>query len=381
MVYYDNAATSYPKPKEVIRAVEEALYHYGANPGRGGHDMALRTSEEIFRCRALLAEEMGLPEPERVLFTPNCTAAINIVLKGLLKPGDHVILSCLEHNAVARTVRKLEQQGVASSVAEVAEGEDEKTVQNFLSLILSNTKLIVMTHASNVFGIVLPVAEIARRAKKQGVLTLVDAAQSGGVLTIDMAGMGIDFLALAGHKGLYAPMGIGALLIHTEQRLDSLIEGGTGSDSIHLTQPEGLPDRFESGTPNVPAICGLKAGIEVLRERTRESVYGYELGLVQEMYDELERMERVKLYTKRPAIGRSVPVLSFSVEGRTSEETEKHLNRYGIAVRAGLHCAPMAHRHKKTLETGTVRIAPSYYNTRRESEFFLDSLRKIIRNE
>jgi len=381
MVYYDNAATSYPKPKEVIRAVEEALYHYGANPGRGGHDMALRTSEEIFRCRALLAEEMGLPEPERVLFTQNCTAAINIVLKGLLKPGDHVILSCLEHNAVARTVLKLEQRGISSSVAEVAEGKDERTIQNFLSLIRPDTKLIVMTHASNVFGIVLPVAEIARRAKEQGVLTLVDAAQSGGVLPIDMAEMGIDFLALAGHKGLYAPMGIGALLIHTEQRLDTLIEGGTGSDSTNLTQPEILPDRFESGTLNVPAICGLRAGIEVLRERGRETVYGYEMGLLQELYDELSRMKRVKLYTERPAVGRSAPVLSFTVEGRRSEETEKSLNRYGIAVRAGLHCAPMAHRHKNTLETGTVRLAPSYYNTRRESEFFLDSLQKIVRNE
>ena len=379
MIYFDNAATSFPKPVEVRRAVAEALENFGANPGRGGHDMSLATAQEIYRCRLLLAEEMGLSQPENVIFTHNCTTAINMVMKGLLRRGDHVIISCLEHNAIARTAAWLSEQGVEYSIAEVVENDPERTEKSFESLVRPHTRLIALTHASNVFGIALPVKSIARMAKKHGVLTLVDGAQSGGILPIHMEELGIDFLALAGHKGFYAPMGIGALLLGTDHPLSSFVEGGTGSDSVNLRQPETLPDRFESGTPNVSGICGLRAGLEVVRTRTRAHILEHDTALLQTLYDRMRGMEDILLYTKRPKVGRCAPVLSFNVKGQNSEEVARGFNRFEIAVRAGLHCAPLAHAYMNTLRTGTVRIAPSFHNNVREVEYLLDCLQKIIK--
>ncbi len=377
MIYFDNAATSYPKPPEVRRAVESALSSFGANPGRGGHAMSLATSQEIYQCRLLLAEEMGLFEPEKVVFTHNCTTAVNMAMKGFLRRGDHVIISCLEHNAVARTVCRLSEQGVEYSIAGVLEGDTETTLRSFEALICPHTKLIVITHASNVFGITLPVREIARMAKGYGVLTLLDGAQTGGVLPIHMKEMDIAFLALAGHKGFYAPMGIGALLLNYDGALQSFYEGGTGSDSTNFRQPGILPDRFESGTPNVPGICGLRAGIEVVRARGRDKTLTHEIGLLQRFYDRLRDMKGITLYTARPEIGRCAPVLSFTVWGMESEQVARELDRCDIAVRAGLHCAPLAHASMGTLETGTVRIAPSFHNTAEEVDVFLNCLQKI----
>ena len=382
MIYFDNAATTYPKPRVVREAMARALVEFGANPGRSGHAMSMRTADRIYRCRERAAAMFGLREPENVVFTLNCTHAINMVLHGVLNRGDHVVTSDLEHNAVMRPLFKLAADGVISyTTAHVCEGNVETTVENFKKVIKPNTRMIVCMHASNVFGTVLPIAEIAGLCHERGLLFVVDAAQSAGVLPLDMAKTGIDYLCMPGHKGMYGPMGTGLLLCADGEKIRPLLEGGTGSLSAHLYQPPILPDKLESGTGNTPGIFALSAGIGFVQTIGIDEISQHELSLIRELYDALAMTANVRLYTKRPAAGTHVPLLPFNIAGLHSEETAALLNEAGIAVRSGLHCAPCAHNAYGTSETGVVRLAPSYFTNKKEAYELIKSVRKIAKGQ
>ena len=379
MIYFDNGATTFPKPPAVVRAVSSAMQNYGANPGRSGHKMSLKASEIIFNCRETAAALFGVEGPERIIFTDNCTTALNTVIKGLLKSGDHAVISSLEHNAVARPLEYLKRSGVSFSVARVFEGDDEATIESFRNAIRNNTKLVVCTAASNVFGIRPPVERIAALCRIYNILFCVDAAQSAGVVPINMGESGIDFLCAPGHKGLYGPMGTGILAVNSDILPESLTQGGTGSMSSSLEQPETLPDRYESGTPNLPGIAGLNAGLRFVMERGEGQILRIETAKAQRLYDGLASMRDVALYTERPQITTHVPVISFNVRGHDSEQIASLFNdRFNIAVRAGLHCAPMAHKSFGTEEQGTVRAVMSVYTKPAQIDYFLLALKKII---
>ena len=379
MIYLDNSATSFPKPPEVRAAAANAM-STSANPGRGGHRLSIAASEEIFAARQTAAELFHAEKSENVILTLNCTAAINTVLKGILHSGDHVVVSDLEHNAVMRPLERLKKLGVTVTAAKVVPCDDEKTLNAFRQAINARTRLIVCTQASNVWGIRLPVERLSALAHEYGLPILVDGAQSAGVVPIDLQRSGIDYLCLAGHKGLYGPMGTGMLIISGGAVPDSLTEGGTGSSSDSYEQPPQLPDRLESGTPNVSGIAGLRAGMEFVRRRRPEQIAAHEFRLIRRLYRELNRLEGVRLYLPEPVEAFFVPILSFNLEGLDSETAGQLLSRQGIAVRAGLHCSPAAHQAMGTLQSGAVRVSPSVFTQEQEIERFVAAVKKILRN-
>lgn len=380
MIYLDNGATTFPKPKAVINAINNSLELYGANPGRSGHDLSIKASEIMYECREQAANLFGIDKPENIIFTNNCTTALNSVIKGTLKQGDHAVISSLEHNAVVRPLEKLKAQGVEYSIAQCVPYDDEKTIENFRNSIKENTKLIICIHASNFFGIKLPVERIAAMCRIYGILFCVDAAQTAGVVNYSLKNSYIDYLCTAGHKGLYGPMGTGLLVINSDTTPDSFIQGGTGSESASSIQPSMLPDKYESGTPNIPGIAGLLEGIKFVQNKTTEKIEKYEMNLTSNLYDKFKALDNVILYTKKPQIDNSVSVLSFNVKNFDSEETAEILNRkYKIAVRAGLHCAPLAHKTFNTEQTGTVRAVVSVFNRKEQLDYFVNSVRKIIK--
>ena len=376
MVYWDNAATTWPKPSTVRVAACKANELYGANPGRSGHRMSLETAEQVYACREAAADFFGLDDPTGVVFTANCTASLNTVIGGLMKEGGRVLTSDLEHNAVMRPLAALSPRYPRYDTVPWCEDEEE-LVERFRRAIRPDTRLLVCTHASNVFGVTFPIRRLGELARRYGVAFCVDAAQTAGVLPIDMERDGIDYLCVAPHKGLYAPMGTGLLLCRERTRLPALVRGGTGSHSLSLQQPEELPDRLESGTPNVSGICGIRVGIDFVRNRGQAAVYDHEIRCLQTVYDRLAENPAVRLYTPRPRMGETAPVLSLNVDGYTSEQTAALLDGEGIAVRAGLHCAPSAHRHFGTVEQGTVRLAPSVFSTAEEAAYIAGIFCKI----
>lgn len=378
MIYFDNAATTGHKPPEVISAVNRALSEYSVNPGRGGYDRSVECTERIYECRKKLSDMFGANAPERVIFTANCTAAINFCLKGICRKGDHVVASSFEHNAVARPLYKLQKQGVDVDFAEVIFGDKEATARSFERLIRPDTRLVVCTHASNVTGEILPIEIIGQICAERGVPFLVDAAQTAGIVDINMQKCKIDYLCIAPHKGLYAPMGTGVLIALGEIP-DTLFEGGTGSLSTSYDQPKDYPERFESGTINVPGIMGVSAGVDFVRKKGIDNIYRHELELVAYIYDRLKSITGVVLYTERPTIGRFVPTLSFNISGMDSTTAATHLAKEGIAVRAGLHCASMAHRRLGTVDVGTVRICCSAFNSRAQADKLLNAVKNVVK--
>lgn len=381
MIYLDNGATTFPKPPAVLHAVSRALQSAGGNPGRGGHPLAARAEEVIYACRKTAARLFDAENPESIIFTDSCTTALNTVLHGLLRQGDHVVISSLEHNAVARPLAYLqEQRGVSVSVAAVAEGDDDQTLDNFRAAINEKTRLVVCTAASNVFGVRLPVARIAALCRLYGILFCVDAAQGAGLMPLHLRSMGIDFLCAPGHKGLYGPMGTGILAVNTVRLPHSLTQGGTGSASADLQQPLTLPDRYESGTPNLPGIAGLNEGMRFVLAKGEAHLLQQELALTRRLYDGLSRIDGVALYTEPPQPNTHMPVTAFNVQGHDSEETAALLSsRFQIAVRAGLHCAPMAHRAYGTAEGGAVRAVPSVFTRPAQIDFFIAAVNKIVK--
>lgn len=368
MIYLDNSATTYPKPATVINAVYNSFKYYSANPGRSGHKMSLKTAEKVFNCRQKFKSFFNINDENNVIFTPSCTFSLNTVIKGLLKENDHIIISSLEHNSVLRPVEKLKQtKNVQHSIAEVDLYDNDKTIDNFRSKINEHTRLIVCTHASNVFGIRLPVERICALAHQYNIPFCLDSAQSAGVFDIDINNSNFDFVCCAGHKGLYGPMGIGVLIINNQKLLDTLIEGGTGSESSNPNVPVFNPDRFESGTLNIPGVIGLSAGLDFVQNKGIYNIAKSEIKLLKRLYHSLSDIKGVKLYTKEPDLNICAPVLSFSIKDTSSEEVSGFLNqKYNIATRAGLHCASLAHKFMGSEEFGTVRISPSYFTTERD---------------
>ena len=381
MIYFDNAATTYPKPRGVPWAVYTSFRKYGANPGRAGHDLSLNTSEQVYACRRTLSRMFHTGNPENIAFTLNCTASLNMAIKGILKKGDHVVTSNLEHNAVMRPLEKMSRDGIITySRVMVQAGNPTATVAAFEQALRPNTRLIVCTHVSNVFGVVLPVEQIGAVAKKNGICYIVDCAQSAGVLPVDLQAFHADCLCMPGHKGLYGPMGTGILICSAPEKLNTIIEGGTGSLSKNLIQPELMPDRFESGTLNVPGIIGLKAGLDFVNARGVERIGTHEMEIARRIHRGLSRIDGVRLYTPEPRDGVAAPVLSFNVGRLGSEQTASLLNESGIAVRAGLHCAPEAHRSFHTIDTGTVRVSPGAFNTDRDADHLIKSVFQIAKS-
>lgn len=375
VIYLDNAATTGKKPEGVIRAVGTALRDYSSNPGRSGHSLSQRTALAVYGVREKLGVMFGC-ETENVVFTANCTQALNTVIKGVLKSGDHMIISSYEHNAVARPAYKMaKENGTELDIAPVIVGDTEATYRSFEKLLKKNTRLIVCTHASNVTGEIMPIERIAELCRKRGILIAVDAAQTAGVIPIDMK-TGIDYLCIAPHKGLYAPMGTGVLMCRRGIE-NTLTEGGTGSFSNSLTQPDDMPERFESGTLNVPGIIGISAGVDFIERKGIDRIYSHELALIGELYDRLKKNGKTIFYTDKPRKGRFVPVLSFNIAGKNSMETADFLSSAGIAVRAGLHCAPLAHRTIGTVDIGTVRVCPSAFNNMYDIAAVADAVAKL----
>ena len=373
MIYFDNAATTGKKPTEVIRAVDGALRELSANPGRSGHNASLKTADAVYSVREKAAEFFGASGAENVVFTLNCTHSINCVIKGVLKKGEHAVTSSLEHNSVMRPLIKEE---IPFDTAYVSLADDSLTLREFERKIRPNTRLVICTGASNVLGKTLPIAEIGALCREKGVLFAVDAAQIAGVMPINMRQMNIDYLCVAPHKGLYAPMGIGVLICEKPIE-NTIIEGGTGTNSAELVQPEGLPERLESGTVNVPEIMGLSAGIDYVKGVGIKKIYSHEMKLIRYLYKELSKNDRVQLYTPEPKDGIYAPVLSFNVYGKTSAEVSQYLNGKGIAVRGGLHCAPSAHRQIGTLDIGAVRVSVAAFNTPAEITSLIKAIKQI----
>ncbi len=378
MIYLDNAATTFPKPPEVRRAVEQATWRYGANPGRGGYAMAMASAARVYACREALADFFGLDDPTGVVFTANCTAALNYVMKGLLD-GGHVVISACEHNAVIRPLTALAEKGVTFTEVATFPAEPQRTVESFRRAIRPDTRLVLCTHASNVGGWRLPIREIGALAHRMRLPFAVDAAQSAGILPLNMAQDYIDFLCLPGHKALYGPMGTGVLLCRGTWPLKTLLEGGTGSRSLSPEQPKELPDRLESGTLNVPGICGLHAGLSFVRRHGREALMTHETACMRRLYDRLVGEPGIRLHTLRPDPAYTVPLVTLTVEGVASEAVAAQLAAVGIAVRAGLHCAPSAHRLMGTLPQGAVRLCPSAFTTTAEVDETAKNLCRIAR--
>lgn len=377
MIYLDNAATTWPKPEETVAAMEACLRTAGANPGRGGHKMSLAAGRIIFETREALAMLFNIDDPSRVIFCGNATEALNLSLKGLLKPGDHVITSSMEHNAVARPLHVLTQTGVEVTEISCTE-KGQLDPEDIRKAVKANTRLISMVHASNVTGTVMPVEEIGKIAHNHGVRFLVDAAQTAGYMDIDVEKMNIDLLAFTGHKGLYGPQGTGGLFIRPGVELTPLLEGGTGSKSESLEQPEDMPDRYESGTPNTPGIAGLGAGVRLLLSRGLDNIRAHETELLARFIDGLQQIRKLELYGLADA-AKQVPVVSVNVEGQDSSEVAFALDRvFDIACRSGLHCAPAAHKTMGTIDRGTIRFSFSLFNTAAEIDSALKALAQVV---
>lgn len=370
MIYLDSAATSYLKPRSVERAMVAALHHT-TSPGRGGHSLAMNAAETVYRCRTEAAELFHVKEPERVVFTMNATHGLNIAIRSLVKPGDPVVISGYEHNAVTRPLQAI---GAKIRVARAPLFRPEAMLEEVRRLLVG-AKAMVCTHVSNVFGYVLPIREIAQLCREQGVPLIVDAAQSAGVLEVDFTQWGAAFVAMPGHKGLLGPQGTGLLLCGVEGT--PLLFGGTGSQSKLQEMPAELPDRHEAGTHNVPGIAGLAAGIEYLLPR-RAQVERREQALLAELLTLLKQNPDLELFYDHHGACQA-GVLSLRSRSMDAETLAQKLSDRSVAVRAGLHCAPLAHETAGTLETGTVRLSLSPFNTIRELEAAANILRGAVR--
>lgn len=379
MIYLDNSATTWPKPSAVIEAMARYLKEIGGNPGRSGHSRSIDAARTLYEAREALAAFFHVRDPLRIVFTLNATDALNLALKGLLQPGDHVITGSMEHNSVMRPLRDLERKGIELIVVPCSETGllDPDDVEKE---IRPNTKMVILTHASNITGTVLPIRDVGRITRERDLFFLVDAAQTAGAYPIDMEEDCIDLLAFTGHKSLYGPQGTGGLAIGErvrEKEMSPLRQGGTGSRSEFEEQPDFLPDRFESGTPNGIGIAGLLAGLQYLEKRGIEAIRLHEMGLIDGLLAGLKEIDRVKLYGLPNGKERTA-TLSLNIPGIPSSEVALRLEReFGILCRSGLHCAPSAHRTIGTFPEGTVRFSLGAFNTKEEIDLALQAVSKI----
>jgi len=359
MIYLDSAATTFQKPPEVAKAVAEAMASM-SSPGRGGYPAAMRAAETAFACREELAELFGLEDPENVVFTTNATHGLNLAIKSLVPQGGRVVISGYEHNAVTRPLAALEARTAVAAAPLFG-----SSAEAFRRELTPDTDAVICNHVSNVFGFIQPLEEIAALCREQGVPLIVDASQSAGVLPLHMEALGAAFIAMPGHKGLYGPQGTGVLLCRPGQRVRPLLEGGTGSLSIQQEMPDFLPDRLEAGTHNMPGIAGLLAGVRYVRSRGEAAICEGERRLTLVLAEGLRELPGLRVFAE-PGLHNQAGVLSVVPEGRDVEEIGQKLAERDIAVRTGVHCAPLAHRTAGTLDTGTIRMSVSDRNTPEE---------------
>ncbi|WP_448919375.1 aminotransferase class V-fold PLP-dependent enzyme [Eubacterium sp.] len=376
MIYFDNAATTYPKPSSVLASAVLAMKKYSFNSGRGGYKESIKAGEMIYSVREKVASMFGF-EPQNVAFTKNCTEALNMAIKGSVKSGDHIIISSLEHNSVSRVAEKLFDDGIIDyDIAKYSYNDDE-TVANFENLIKPNTTLVVCMHSSNAFGVTFPVAKIGKMCKLHGIRFVVDGAQGAGTADINAKRDNIDILCAPGHKCLLGAMGTGFIAVRDGLELLTVEEGGTGSNSMSLKQPDFLPDRLEAGTLNNSGIVSLGKGIDYINSYGTEAIYNHEFSLMQHTYKALENINDVVLYTPFPERGKTMPIISFNFGDYSSEKTAAILAKNDICTRAGFHCTPLAHKHFGTTDGGTVRISFGMFNTVRDCDALINVVKKF----
>ncbi|WP_068784331.1 aminotransferase class V-fold PLP-dependent enzyme [Paenibacillus phocaensis] len=378
VVYLDHAATSWPKPPSVGEVMLEILNGPAANAGRGNHGMALRAGRVLYNTRVKLAQLFGIANPNDIAMMSNATSALNLAIKGWLKPGDHVVATTVEHNSVRRPLEFLKRTaGIEVDYAEV-DRQGRLDLSQVEKLFQPHTRLLVCSHSSNLLGCILPIQELSRLAHAYGAVILVDAAQTAGCYPVNVEEMGIDLLAFPGHKGLLGPQGTGGLYIRPDLELEPLLHGGTGSQSEESEQPSVRPDRYEAGTVNTPGIAGLGAGVDTVLEYGVERIHQHEWNLTQYLMRELQKIPKVHLIG--PEIGQPrTGIVSFTINGRDASEIAFALDReYGIAVRAGYHCTPLGHQTAGTLEGGAVRASVGYKTTEADLQVLMDAIHKII---
>jgi len=377
MIYLDNAATTFPKPECVYKAMDKFLREKGANPGRAGHRMSVEAEQEIEKARVTVAKFLGIKEPERMIFTFSATDALNMGIKGLLSEGDHVITSRLEHNSVSRPLDGLENRGVIT-VTRVENSDDGFiSADDIKKAVRPNTKLIVCTHASNVLGTIQPIRKIGEVARDRDIIFMVDAAQTMGVYRIDVEYFNIDMLAFTGHKGPFGPPGSGGLYVGERVELRAWREGGTGFEPESLSQPDILPYKLESGTPNSVGIIGLKTGIEFCIKEGIDKIRQHERELASSLIRALETDDRFEIYGC-PDGDRKVGIVSINITGLQPDDVGAILdNTFNVAVRPGMHCAPHIHREIGTFPEGMLRLSPGYFNTMEEIEETISGLKAI----
>ena len=376
MIYLDNAATTFPKPREVYRKWSDAMNVCGANPGRSGHEFSMKTAEEVFKSREICADYFGA-NAENTVFTLNCTHALNFAIKGIAKEGGNFVTSDMEHNAVIRPVfAASEKYGGSCTLFELS-ADTEQTVKNAERALKADTAALICTAASNVTGLRAPIEELAEMCRKHGVCFILDAAQGAGVLPISLKN-GANIICAAGHKGLYGPMGTGLMISDGEFPLETIIEGGTGSVSESILQPDFPPDRFESGTINTAGVVALGEGVNFVKRR-EDTILSHELMLCERFCRAVSRIDGIILYNKitRQNRDKFAPVVSFNFERYGSEEGARRLSDFGIYMRGGLHCAPLAHKKIGTINGGTIRFSPSVFTTAWEVDYVVTVLRRI----
>ena len=374
--YFDNAATTHPKPETVYRAVDRTLRETGASPGRGGYRPAMDAARLLFEAREAAAAFFGIADSSRLVFTASATEALNLALFGLIRPGDRIVTSTMEHNAVTRPLRALQDRGV-EVIRVPADRQGFIHPAGIRDACRSGTRLVVLSHCSNVTGTRQAIEDIGPWCRRNGILLLVDAAQSAGLFDIDVETMGIDLLAAPGHKGLLGPPGTGLLYLREGLLPQPLILGGTGGNSASDLPPEELPERLESGTVNLPGLAGLKAGIDFLLDRGLASVRAHEMELMRHLIDGLQKIPGILLYGPQEA-ARQGSALSINLKGRDPSTVAFTLDReHQVCVRAGLHCAPDAHRTIDTFPQGTLRLSPGIFHSGRDIDYLLDAVRDI----
>ena len=373
MIYLDSAATTLQKPPSVARATAHAIDHL-ASPGRGGHRPAMAAADTAFACREEAAALFHVPSVDQVVFTFNATHGLNIAIKTLVHPGDRVVISGYEHNAVTRPLHAIPE--VEILVARSPLFDRQGMIDSFRQCLDQGADAAICTHVSNVFGFILPIQEIAELCRQREVPLIVDASQSAGVLPLDIQELGAAFVAMPGHKGLYGPQGTGLLLCNRDPT--PILEGGTGSESLKQSMPQFLPDRLAAGPHNIAGVAGLLEGLRFLRRRDLRWIAGHESRLIQRMGNGLSRLPGVEVFQASMPKAQS-GVLSFRIKGRDCEDVGEALGDRGFALRAGLHCAPEAHRTAGTLETGTVRASVSAFNTEMEIDRFLRAIGDMVR--
>lgn len=375
MINFDNSATSFPKPAAVKKAVLTAISRYGGNPGRSGHMLSLKTAEAVFSARSAAADFFGA-EVDNVIFTQNCTHALNTAIKGVSEKGCHIIISNLEHNSVLRPVHALSLNNECSySIAEISH-DDYTTVENFRRLITPKTKVIVCTLGSNVTGQITPYKQIAELCQKHNICFIADGAQACGIIPITLSD-GINILCTAGHKSLYGPSGTGLLITDGKYTIKPLIEGGTGSTSLEAVQPDFLPDALESGTVNTMGIIGLGEGIRFVKMIGINKIYAHENMLCQKFITEMKKLKNIIIY-RDERYKKYLPVVSFNVIGYTANEAAQILSNHGFALRGGLHCSGLAHTSIGTVPDGTIRFSPSVFNTNSEVETLVKNIKNYL---